>query len=243
MNDKQIALIESALVDEPDMHRNSTSLRKWADKLSLHGAEVTTSRLKNCPEMVLELLPSVFQMEGILSSITEKARLARAAKDVRVSYEGDNLDRQGSGHLDSPHSPMDDARVASAVRGSVRNDVIDTAVPASVDENLGTSVAAPRDTVRSGLYFEPGQYVMLVGEKAEEVGKGKVFQVRGKWCGRNLEQSGTCVVDIMELSIDRFAKLLHPVEATGNSFYQAEKRLGLMRVLWDLNKLLQLPSR
>ncbi|KAL0435812.1 UNVERIFIED_CONTAM: Nodulin homeobox [Sesamum radiatum] len=224
MNDKQIALIESALVDEPDMHRNSASLRTWADKLSLHGAEVTTSRLKNWLN-------------------NRKARLARAAKDVRVSYEGDNLDRQGSGHLDSPHSPMDDARVASAVRGSVRNDVIDTALPASVDENLGTSVAAPRDTVRSGLYFEPGQYVMLVGENAEEVGKGKVFQVRGKWCGRNLEQSGTCVVDIMELSIDRFAKLLHPVEATGSSFYQAEKRLGLMRVLWDLNKLFQLPSR
>ncbi|KAL0419958.1 UNVERIFIED_CONTAM: Nodulin homeobox [Sesamum radiatum] len=243
MNDKQIALIESALVDEPDMHRNSTSLRKWADKLSLHGAEVTTSRLKNCPEMVLELPTISIPDGGNIKLNNRKARLARAAKDVRVSYEGDNLDRQGSGHLDSPHSPMDDARVASAVRGSVRNDVIDTAVPASVDENLGTSVAAPRDTVRSGLYFEPGQYVMLVGEKAEEVGKGKVFQVRGKWCGRNLEQSGTCVVDIMELSIDRFAKLLHPVEATGNSFYQAEKRLGLMRVLWDLNKLLQLPSR
>ncbi|KAK4418207.1 Nodulin homeobox [Sesamum alatum] len=224
MNDKQIALIESALVDEPDMHRNSTSLRIWADKLSLHGAEVTTSRLKNWLN-------------------NRKARLARAAKDVRVSYEGDSLDRQGSGHLDSPHSPMDDARVASAARGSVRNDVIDTALPASVDENLGTSVAAPRDTVRPGLYFEPGQYVMLVGEKAEEVGKGKVFQVRGKWCGRNLEQSGTCVVDIMELSVDRFAKLLHPVEATGNSFYQAEKRLGLMRVLWDSNKLFQLPPR
>lgn len=36
MNDKQIGLIESALLDEPDMHRNSTSLRLWADKLSLH---------------------------------------------------------------------------------------------------------------------------------------------------------------------------------------------------------------
>ncbi|EPS59371.1 hypothetical protein M569_15438, partial [Genlisea aurea] len=47
MNDKQIALIEAALVEEPDMHRNSAVLRSWADKLSLHGAEVTTSRLKN----------------------------------------------------------------------------------------------------------------------------------------------------------------------------------------------------
>ncbi|CAA3029922.1 Endo-1,3 [Olea europaea subsp. europaea] len=36
MNDKQIALIENALVDEPDMHRNSTALRFWADKLTLH---------------------------------------------------------------------------------------------------------------------------------------------------------------------------------------------------------------
>ncbi|XP_041991997.1 nodulin homeobox-like isoform X1 [Salvia splendens] len=46
MNDKQIALIESALIDDPDMHCNATALRLWADKLSIHGAEVTTSRLK-----------------------------------------------------------------------------------------------------------------------------------------------------------------------------------------------------
>lgn len=36
MNDKQIALIESALIEEPDMHRNAISLRSWADKLSTH---------------------------------------------------------------------------------------------------------------------------------------------------------------------------------------------------------------
>ena len=34
MNDKQVALIEKALVDEPDMHRNAASLQLWADKLS-----------------------------------------------------------------------------------------------------------------------------------------------------------------------------------------------------------------
>lgn len=39
MNDKQIRLIESALIDEPDMHRNATSLRLWADKLSVHVSE------------------------------------------------------------------------------------------------------------------------------------------------------------------------------------------------------------
>lgn len=36
MNDKQIAIIEKALMDEPDMHRNATSLLLWADKLSAH---------------------------------------------------------------------------------------------------------------------------------------------------------------------------------------------------------------
>ena len=39
MNDKQIALIESALIDEPDMHRNAPVLRLWADKLSIHVSE------------------------------------------------------------------------------------------------------------------------------------------------------------------------------------------------------------
>ncbi|KAG8389413.1 hypothetical protein BUALT_Bualt02G0226800 [Buddleja alternifolia] len=224
MNDKQIALIESALVDEPDMHRNITSLRLWADKLSLHGAEVTTSRLKNWLN-------------------NRKARLARAAKDVRVSYEGENLERQGgSGQFDSPQSPMEEARVPSAVRGSIRNEAMDTTMTASVDDELGTSLAALRD-VGANLYFEPGQYVMLVGDKTEEVGKGKVYQVRGKWYGRNLDQSGLCVVDIIELSIDRFSRLLHPMDISGNTFDQAEQRLGLMRVLWDLNKLFQLPTR
>ncbi|KAK6141302.1 hypothetical protein DH2020_024938 [Rehmannia glutinosa] len=221
MNDKQIALIESALVDEPDMHRNSTSLRSWAEKLSLHVSINVIYWLNN-----------------------RKARLARAAKDVRVSYEGDNHDRQGgSVRSDSPLSPMDDARVPSAARGSARNEVTDVVLTANVNEDSGTSLAAPRDIVKPSLYFEPGQYVMLVGEKAEMVGKGKVFQVRGKWCGRNLEQSGVCVVDILELSIDRFAKLPHPMEVTGNSFDQAEKRLGLVRVVWDLNKLFLLPPR
>ncbi|KAL6500408.1 hypothetical protein OROHE_025774 [Orobanche hederae] len=227
MNDIQIALIESALVDEPDMHRNSTSLQSWADKLSLHGAEVTTSRLKNWLN-------------------NRKARLARVAKDVRGSYEGDSLERQGSAsavHLDSPSSNTNDARFQSSARGITTNELVDIALTAKADEDLGTSLAAPVDIVRSDSYLEPGQYVILVGDKMEEIGKGKVFQVCGKWCGRNLEQSGECVVDMMELSIERFGKLPHPTEVAGNSFDQTEKQLGLMRVLWDLNKVIPLPPR
>ena len=39
MNDKQVTLIERALLDEPDMQRNAASLQSWADKLSLHVCE------------------------------------------------------------------------------------------------------------------------------------------------------------------------------------------------------------
>ncbi|KAG6415346.1 hypothetical protein SASPL_122757 [Salvia splendens] len=261
MNDKQIALIESALIDDPDMHCNATALRLLNNR---------------------------------------KAKLARAAKDIRVSYDGDTADRLGgSGHLGSPRSSMDDARVSFSASGSNGDEVTDVAVSANADEDVGTSHAAPRDIATPSPSFEPGQYVMLVderreevgkgavfqvgghwcgndldqsgtcvvdiknlsvdifsnvlhpsgehvmlvGDKAEEIGMGKVFQVRGKWCGEDLEQSGMCVVDITELSIEAFADLPHPVEATGNKFYEAGKRLGVMRVLWDSDKLLRLPPR
>ncbi|CAL5427907.1 unnamed protein product [Camellia sinensis] len=78
MNDEQIAVIERALLDEPDMQRNFTSVQSWADKLSLHGSEVTTSQLKNWLN-------------------NRKARLTRAAKDGRAPSVGDNVfpDKQG----------------------------------------------------------------------------------------------------------------------------------------------------
>ncbi|KAJ6329202.1 hypothetical protein OIU77_010807 [Salix suchowensis] len=47
MNDYQITLMEKALLDEPEMQRNAAALQSWADKLSLHGSEVTPSQLKN----------------------------------------------------------------------------------------------------------------------------------------------------------------------------------------------------
>ncbi|CAN8308599.1 unnamed protein product [Cochlearia groenlandica] len=48
MNDDQVGMIEKALVDEPDMQRNTPALQLWADKLSQTGSEVITpSQLKN----------------------------------------------------------------------------------------------------------------------------------------------------------------------------------------------------
>lgn len=170
----------------------------------------------------------IYSLCSILRLNNRKAKLARAAKDV-------SLERLGSsGHLDSPRSSMDDARVSLAARGSVENEATNIEVTASVDEeDMGTS---RRNNPARTVSFEPGQYVMLVDEMGNEVGKGLVVQVNGNWCEHNLVQYRICVVDIKELLIDRFSNVLHPLE-TCNSFYQAEKRFGSMRVLWDLSKL------
>lgn len=36
MNDRQMNMIERALLDEPDMQRNAASVQSWAHKISLH---------------------------------------------------------------------------------------------------------------------------------------------------------------------------------------------------------------
>ena len=84
---------------------------------------------------------------------------------------------------------------------------------------------------------KPGQFVVLVDGRGEEIGKGKVHQVQGKWCGKSLEESGECVVDVVDLQTDRLVKLPYPSEATGTSFEEAKKIIGEMRVMWDSNKI------
>ncbi|KAI3773109.1 hypothetical protein L6452_04308 [Arctium lappa] len=93
MNYMQITMIEQALQNEPDMQRKAASIQLWADKLSLHGSEISSSQLKNWLN-------------------NRKAKLARAAaKDVRVPSGGDTAftDKQGGSGTDpvsdSPESP------------------------------------------------------------------------------------------------------------------------------------------
>ncbi|CBI32285.3 unnamed protein product, partial [Vitis vinifera] len=180
MNDTQMTLIEKALVDEPDMQRNAALIQSWADKLSFHGPELTASQLKNWLN-------------------NRKARLARAAKDVRVASE------------------------------------VDSTFP---DKQVGSGVGSLHDSPES-----PGQYVVLLDGQGDDIGKGKVHQVQGKWYGKNLEESQTCVVDVMELKAERWSRLPHPSETTGTSFDEAETKLGVMRVSWDSNKLCILRSK
>ncbi|KAM0062553.1 putative nodulin homeobox protein [Helianthus debilis subsp. tardiflorus] len=47
MNDKQIDIIEEALLRQPVLQMKDRSLRRLAAILSLHGSEVTASQLKN----------------------------------------------------------------------------------------------------------------------------------------------------------------------------------------------------
>ncbi|KAF8116470.1 hypothetical protein N665_0017s0029 [Sinapis alba] len=81
MSDDQMAMMEKALVDEPDMQRNSGWIRTWADKLSQTGPEVTSAQLKNWLN-------------------NRKAKLARASK------QGPARDNNSSGDL--PESPGDE---------------------------------------------------------------------------------------------------------------------------------------
>ncbi|KAL4572084.1 hypothetical protein LXL04_018853 [Taraxacum kok-saghyz] len=107
MNHMQITMIEQALQNEPDMQRKAASIQSWADKLSLHGSEISASQLKNWLN-------------------NRKAKLARAAaKDVRVASGGD---KQGGGSgtdpvSDTPESPDEffDQQPLSTGQGSQHN--------------------------------------------------------------------------------------------------------------------------
>ncbi|KAI7757820.1 hypothetical protein M8C21_027179 [Ambrosia artemisiifolia] len=47
MNHTQITMMEQALQNEPDMQRKAALMQLWAEKLSLHGSEISASQLKN----------------------------------------------------------------------------------------------------------------------------------------------------------------------------------------------------
>ncbi|XP_065861249.1 nodulin homeobox isoform X3 [Euphorbia lathyris] len=218
MNDYQIALIEKALVDEPDMQRNAASIQLWADKLSHHGSEVTFAQLKNWLN-------------------NRKARLARAGKEVRVSMEVENAVSEKQGVLALRHShdsseSHGEENVASGARLAQRRGRI------SGGGNAETSVAeAVGICGAEHVQCKPGQEVVLVDKQGDAIGEGKVYQVQGQWYGKSLDESETCVVDITNLRAERWMRLPYPSEATGASFLEAEIKLGVIRIMWDSNKI------
>lgn len=155
-----------------------------------------------------------------------KARLARAAKDNRALPEVENNARDKS---ESPESPgMNETYVSSSSRGRPRST---------------SRITIEKSETAEFSRFEPGQRVALVDTHGDEVGRGTVIQVRGSWCGRSLDDMETYVVEITDLKARRWLRLPHPSEATGNSFEEAEAKLGTMRVLWDSNKVINRPNK
>jgi len=89
---------------------------------------------------------------------------------------------------------------------------------------------------------EVGQFVSLRNDAGEEVAQGIVFQVEGIWHGRKLDERGLCVVEIKKLSVERWARLPHPSDISGNTFEEAESLNSKMIVAWDTHKIFLMPS-
>ncbi|CAK7348222.1 unnamed protein product [Dovyalis caffra] len=174
-------------------------------------------------------------LDGRLNN--RKARLARAGKDARAPMEVDNAFQEKqvgqTRRHGSPESPSED-NVTSSARGLQNTSEIGM----YEDPEAGIGLADFVDIGASEfVQCKPGQFVVLVDGQGEEIGKGKVYQVQGKWHERILEESEMCVVDVTELKKERWARLPYPSETTGMSFDEAEQKIGVMRVLWDSNKI------
>ncbi|KAL5714039.1 hypothetical protein ACHQM5_016053 [Ranunculus cassubicifolius] len=111
-------------------------------------------------------------------------------------------------------------------------------------ESDGEEFCAPSKGISVSKYirFKPGQYVCLLDKERKEIGKGKVFQVEGIWQGNVLEEIGSCVVDIIELKVERRTRLQYPSDVCGLTFEEAEAKIGVMRVVWDAKNIIKLPK-
>lgn len=168
-----------------------------------------------------------------------KAKLARTARDVRVTADVDASvpDKLRGppvlGSCDTTDSPSNGSNARKELPGQPN-------ITSGFKSDSLMAEFVDLELPESGR--KTGQYVVLVDKQGEEIGKGKVFQVSGRWCGKSLEQLETCVVDVYELIIDKGSRLPYPSEATGSSFTEAETKLGVMRVLWDANRTFVLRS-
>ena len=127
---------------------------------------------------------------------------------------------------------MPPARVMNAISKGrlVSPDVNELTLQAEFSQNMMLS----RPFTRS-FSFEPGRLVSLVDGDGKEVGRGKIFQAPPV---KSSAETRLCVVDVTELSIEKWRELPHPSEASGRTFQEAEVRNGgVIRVPWDAVRL------
>ncbi|RXI05184.1 hypothetical protein DVH24_006441 [Malus domestica] len=217
--------------------RNLRSLLSHAESLIpnfLNEEDVQLLRQRNTRSQCIEI--NLLNSTSVIIRLNNrKARLARTAKDVRATPEADNAlpeKQAGRGQRSnvSPDSPGGDA---SAQQNARRDPQI--MLRPGIGEVAENNVAETAGSSADFAQCKQGDSVVLVGANGEQIGIGKVFQVRGQWYGRNLEELRAYVVDVKELKARRSTRLPHPSMATGVSFEEAETKIGVMRVLWDSN--------
>ncbi|MFS7994394.1 putative transcription factor homeobox-WOX family [Helianthus anomalus] len=214
LNDKQIQIIEEALLDHPVMPMSDCTLQRWAAELSLHGSEVTKYQLRNW-----------------LSN--HRGKLARAAaKAARVHSDEDNaLPGKETGSGPDPNSPED-----------LLDEDYDPSPSTSQlthRKHRRRSVSRTKDTVvvpKKRFKFKVGQHVILTDDKGEEVAKGTIHLVKGVWSGKDLEESSSCVVDVEELMVPANKQPPHPTDA-GSTFSETRPAPCEIKMLWKSSQL------
>ncbi|XP_057538904.1 nodulin homeobox isoform X2 [Amaranthus tricolor] len=233
---KAVGRIQDDEKDEPDMHKSTTSLQSWANKLSIHGSEVTHMQLKNWLN-------------------NRKAKLARAAKDGRpTSEENTKADKQvtplrrtisdspESYNADFPVSSMANNHCQGSANGRTVGGIIMTQNLVGLHPESSSRLNMPNECPTSNvscMNFAAGQDVVLTDTQGKEIAKGTVFQVEGEWQSCSLADTRTCVVDITELKSERLVSLPNASVEAGATFEQAGVKIGNMRVLWDSCRMLK----
>ncbi|CAJ2678764.1 unnamed protein product [Trifolium pratense] len=214
MNDKTAELMESSLLDEPDMQQNELENEKVGPLQKRKRRTIMNDKMVELMERALLDEPDMQRNAASLQSWADK-----------LSQHGEVTPSQLKNWLNNRKAKLartKDGSVPDKQKGPVR-------VSSDSPDNLGLL-----DIVR--------QHAVIVNVRGEEIGKGRVVQVNGKWYGKKLEELGAYVMDVYELHADKGMKLPFPSEATGTTFAEAEKKLGAMRVLWDSRRILVLQS-
>ncbi|XP_058729885.1 nodulin homeobox-like isoform X1 [Vicia villosa] len=214
MNDNMAEMMDSALLDEPEDEKNEP-LQKRKRKRT-----IMNEKMVELMERALLDEPEMQRNAASLQSWAEK--LSHLGSEITPSQLKNWLNnRKAKRARTSKDNPVPDKQ-----KGPVR-------VPSDLHDNL-----CPLEVVPCNV----GQSAVIVNSRGEEIGKGKVVQLNGKWYGKSLEELGAYVMDVYELHADTGMKLPFTSEATGTSFAEAERKLGSMRVLWDSRRILVLQS-
>ncbi|KAL8143114.1 LOW QUALITY PROTEIN: hypothetical protein V2J09_016146 [Rumex salicifolius] len=215
MNEIQISMIEKALREEPDLQKNAVSLNAWAERLCSHGPEIASSQIKNWLN-------------------NRKARLA--PKDSRQVPEAEKCSlimKQGA------------SGAGNSLESRVHNNEQKNHAYERTDPGEPPSTTTTTTTITPQLVqLEPGQHVLLIDDQGVQIARARVHQVKDKWDGINLEETKTCVVDIIEYFPERFlgvvppAPLPPPTAGGGSSFDDNDVTMGRTRVLWESSRIL-----